>query len=88
MPLRTILAQFLPSVISSAIMSIAVGSVLVLTTQWSALGILLLAVPVGAITYVIALWWLEREVVLSAVGMIRSLVIRRAEVTVEAKQLP
>ncbi|MHB8626578.1 MAG: lipopolysaccharide biosynthesis protein [Aggregatilineales bacterium] len=88
MPLRTILAQFLPSVISSAIMSIAVGSVLVLTTQWSALGILLLAVPVGAITYVIALWWLEREVVLSAVGMIRGLVIRRAEVTVEAQHLP
>lgn len=77
--LRTILAQFLPSLIGSALMSIAVCIVLALTLQWSDLGVLLVAVPVGAITYGVALWWIERDVILNAVELVRDLIRRRRD---------
>ncbi len=77
MPFRTIMAQFIPSLVGSALMSIAIVIVFALTLQWSDIAILVVSIPVGALTYAAALWWLERDVILNGLDMLRGILSRR-----------
>ena len=60
----TLIIQFTPSIIGSALMGIAVWLILLLTTQAPDVIKLVCAIPVGTIVYAIALWWLEPDLVL------------------------
>jgi PST family polysaccharide transporter len=62
---RETLSQFIPSVVGSAIMGAAVWGVLQLTASWPGLITLGAAGITGGISYTAALWWLERDLILS-----------------------
>jgi PST family polysaccharide transporter len=59
-----ILAQFYPSVVGSALMGVTVYLALGLTAQAPDIIKLVCAIPTGVVVYIMALWWLEPDLVL------------------------
>jgi O-antigen/teichoic acid export membrane protein len=71
-PIRTMLATLQPTVIGGGIMTAAVLGILSLTTGLIPVLRLITAVSVGALAYGGALWWLQREVVITASARLRA----------------
>jgi O-antigen/teichoic acid export membrane protein len=69
--------QFVPAVIGGAIMSIVVMGTLQLTQNFLPVISLVLAVISGAISYVVALWWLERQLLRQLITITRSRIALR-----------
>jgi hypothetical protein len=69
------LTQFVPALISSTVMGVAVWLTLMAGQTWPALLTLLAAVAVGAVVYPAVLWFFERELMLRVFDMIRSRIL-------------
>jgi lipopolysaccharide exporter len=65
------LAQFIPSVVGSAIMGVAVWLTIQVLGNLPNLVILVIAIIVGALVYIAVMWWLEREMVTRVVSTLR-----------------
>ncbi|MFN8373160.1 MAG: lipopolysaccharide biosynthesis protein [Anaerolineae bacterium] len=71
LPVSKTFAQFIPSVVGSAIMGVAVWLSLQATAGLPGVISLVLSIAVGGLVYIAALYWLERDMVLRVAGQLR-----------------
>lgn len=69
---RETFSQFVSAIIGTIFMGLAVQGILMITTPINGVLALVSAVLVGAIVYSTAMWWLERELALRILRMVRS----------------
>ncbi len=71
-PLRAIVATISPAALAGGLMSLVVGATLRLTAPAPTWAQLAINVLVGAATYGVALWWLQRDIMLRAGRTLRT----------------
>ena len=71
-PFSMVLSALQPGVLGGAIMSLPVWGILLISSNAPPLAQLVLAVTIGAATYVATLWWLESDVVMLPYKTVRS----------------
>jgi O-antigen/teichoic acid export membrane protein len=72
--------QFFPAAVGSLFMQVAVWIILLATAEWAGMLSLMVATGVGALIYLITMWFLEREMVLNVWELVgRFLPLRRAK---------
>lgn len=75
-PFKEVLGALQPAILGGAMMSLGVGSLLLLIPTLPPLAQLLLSLIVGMITYAATLWWLQRDVVMVASQTLRAAFVR------------